>query len=122
MTGGGSDSGPYYSSTEQLVKDGGGSWTIKENSLPARMWGLRTITLDNQIFTTGKAIIFNKILFIMKPFILFSGGYDVDSSVYSDKIMVWDQETTTFKEIGKLKQRRRDHSVSLVDINDFTCS
>ena len=122
MTGGYSSSVGFHSSTEQLVKDGGGSWTIKENSLPARMWGLRTITLDNQIFTTGKAIIFNKILFIMKPFILFSGGYDVDSGVYSDKIMVWDQETATFKEIGKLEQRRRFHSVSLVDINDFTCS
>ena len=58
----------------------------------------------------------------MKPFILFLGGYDSDSSLYSDKILVWDEETTTFKEIGKLEQRRRDHSVSLVDINDFTCS
>ena len=46
----------------------------------------------------------------------------MDSSVYSDKIMVWDQETTTFKEIGKLEQRRYFHSVSVVDINDFTCS
>ena len=46
----------------------------------------------------------------------------MDSSVYSDKIMVWDQETATFKEIGKLEQRRAFHSVSVVDINDFTCS
>ena len=58
----------------------------------------------------------------MKPFILFSGGYDLDASVYSDKILVWDEETTTFKEIGKLEQRRYRHSVSVVDINDFTCS
>ena len=42
----------YHSSTEQLVK-GGGSWTITENSLPARMFALSSITLDNQIFTTG---------------------------------------------------------------------
>ena len=52
------------SSTEQLVKDGGGSWTIKENSLPARMNGLGTISFNNQIITTGKANNFNKILFI----------------------------------------------------------
>ena len=58
----------------------------------------------------------------MKPFILFSGGYDLDASVYSDKILVWDEETTTFKEIGKLEQRRYYHSMSVVDINDFTCS
>ena len=58
----------------------------------------------------------------MKPFILFSGGYDLDASVYSDKILVWDEETTTFKEIGKLEQRRYYHSITLVNINDFICS
>ena len=58
----------------------------------------------------------------MKPFIFFSGGYDQDASVYSDKILLWDEETATFKEIGKLEQRRDRHSVSVVDINDFTCS
>ena len=64
MTGGVSgNSGPSLSSTEQLVKNGG-SWTIKENSLPARMDRLRTISFNNQIFTTGKANNFNKILFI----------------------------------------------------------
>ena len=51
------------STTEQLVK-GGGDWSYKENSLPARMEGLRTISLNNQIFTTGKANILNKTLLI----------------------------------------------------------
>ena len=56
-------------------------------------------------------------------FLLFSGGFDADTKFFSsDKILLWDEKTTTFKEIGKLEQRRRDHSVSLVDINDFTCS
>ena len=55
-------------------------------------------------------------------FLLFSGGYDLDASVYSDKILLLDEETVTFKEVGKLEQRRRFHSVSVVDINDFTCS
>ena len=50
---GGSIGGTDLSSTEQLVKDGGGSWTIKENSLPARMSGLGTISFNDQIFTTG---------------------------------------------------------------------
>ena len=50
---GGVRSGTYLSSTEQLVK-GGGSWTIKENSLPGRMFALRTISFNNQIITTGK--------------------------------------------------------------------
>merc|ERR1712107_139187 len=98
---GGSSGSIYLSSTEQLVK-GGGSWTIKENSLPARLYSLRSITLNNQIFTTG--------------------GYDSDSSIVSDKILLLDEETTTFKEIGKLEQRRYSHSVSVVNINDFTCS
>ena len=53
--------GEYYddgwkslSSTEQLVK-GGTEWILTENSLPARMFGLRGISFDNQIFTTGNA-------------------------------------------------------------------
>ena len=63
MTGGTGSSSTYHSSTEQLVK-GGGAWTIKENSLPARMEALKTISFNNQIFTTGKASILNKTLFI----------------------------------------------------------
>ena len=55
-------------------------------------------------------------------FILFSGGYDQDAGVYSDKILLLDEETTTFKEIGKLEQRRSYPSMSVVDINDFICS
>ena len=46
----------------------------------------------------------------------------MDSGLYSDKILVLEEATTTFKEIGKLEQRRRYHSLSVVDINDFTCS
>ena len=63
MTGGYRSGVNALSSTEQLVK-GGGSWTIKENSLPARMHGLGTISINNQIFTTGKANILNKTLLI----------------------------------------------------------
>ena len=65
VTGGKSGlSGPtYHSSTEQLVK-GGTEWILTENSLPGRMWGLRSISFNNKIFTTGNANILNKILFI----------------------------------------------------------
>ena len=63
VTGGRSDSSTYHSSTEQLVK-GGREWIVTENSLPARMWGLRGISFNSQIFTTGKVNILNKILCI----------------------------------------------------------
>ena len=65
MTGGWGDDGttPTLSSTEQLVK-GGTEWILTENSLPARMFGLGSISFNNQIFTTGKANILNKILLI----------------------------------------------------------
>ena len=53
-------------------------------------------------------------------FILFSGGGD--GGVYSDKILLFDSDTKTFNNIGKLEQRRAYHSVSVVDINDFICS
>ena len=48
----------------------------------------------------------------------------MDADVKVDKILLWDEETATFKEIGKLEQRRMYmyHAVSVVDINDFTCS
>ena len=59
MTGGYGSTG--LSSTEQLVK-GGTEWILTENSLPARMRALGSISFDNQIFTTGKANILNKIL------------------------------------------------------------
>ena len=64
MTGGGF-AGTYHSSTEQLVK-GGTEWILTENSLPARMYGLRGISINNQIMTTGKANILNKTLFMYK--------------------------------------------------------
>ena len=120
---GGSSYPTAHSSTEQLVK-GGGSWIIKENSLPARMWRLRSTSFNNQIFTTGKANILNKILFIIlnQLFILFSGGYDEDSNDYLDRILLFDPDTKTFNNIAKLEQRRRDHSVSVVDMNDFICA
>ena len=45
--------GDYLSSTEMMVK-GASSWTEEPNSLPARMSGLRSIALNNQILTSGK--------------------------------------------------------------------
>ena len=64
MTGGTTNSAlTHHSSTEQLVK-GGGEWILIENSLPAGMSGLQSISFNNQIFTIGKTIILNKILFI----------------------------------------------------------
>ena len=54
--------------------------------------------------------------------VVFSGGRDQDAGVYSDKILLFDPDTKTFNNIGKLEQRRAYHSVSVVDINDFICS
>ena len=42
-----------HSSTEQLVK-GGTEWILTENSLPTRMKGLRGISVNHQIITTGE--------------------------------------------------------------------
>ena len=53
---------------------------------------------------------------------LFSGGKDEDAGVMSDEILLFDPDTKTFNNIGKLEQRRSYHSVSVVDINDFICS
>ena len=50
---GGYGGGGGLSSTEMMVK-GASSWTVLPDSLPARMRGLRSISVDNQIITTGK--------------------------------------------------------------------
>ena len=52
MTGGYGDGGGL-SSTEMMVK-GDSSWTEVQNSLPARMWRLRSISFNNNIIITGK--------------------------------------------------------------------
>ena len=46
----------------------------------------------------------------------------MDDRVYSDEILLFDPDTKTFNNIAKLEQRRRDHSVSVVDMNDFICA
>ena len=52
---GGLDNGNsnFLSSTEMMVK-GDSSWSEVPDSLPARMEGLRIISIDNQILTSGK--------------------------------------------------------------------
>jgi len=92
--------GNDLSSTEMMVK-GDSSWSEVQNSLPARMSGLRIISGNNEIIT--------------------SGGYDVDAGEYSDKILMFNKETREFEQIGKLEQRRNVHSMSLVSLSDYTC-
>jgi len=114
VTGGWSDGYISLSSTEQLMK-GGTEWILTENSLPASMHGLGTISFNNQIFTTGGGIYLDNQTFT-------TGGHYQDTGAYSDKILLFDPDTKTFNNIGKLEQRRMEQSVSVVDINDFTCS
>ena len=45
----------------------------------------------------------------------------MDSKEYTDKIMMFNKETGKFEDIGKLKLRRGDHSVSVVNVNDYKC-
>ena len=51
----------------------------------------------------------------------FSGGFDRDANVYSDKIMIFNKETRIFEDIGILEQSRSDHSMSLVDSSKYNC-
>ena len=102
MTGGYRSGSTFHSSTEQLVKDGT-EWILTENSLPARMRALGSISFDNQIFTTGKANILNKILFI----------YLTNYSYYFQEDMIWMLVITLTKFFSLIQTRR--HSTTLAN-------
>ena len=122
MIGGGY--GDYLSSTEMMVK-GDSSWLEVPDSLPARMAGLRSISVNNQIITSGKLEIFVEIICIFDILyqlcILFLGAYDGDADEYSDKILMFNKDTRKFDQIGKLEQKRGYHSMCLVSLSDYMC-
>ena len=123
------NSGNFFSSTE-ILQRGSSSWTLISDSLPARMYGLRSISINNEIFLTGiKLEIFGGILgnFVTKCHSYmfctkysFSGGWD--GLLTTDGILQFNKETNKFVEVGKLQQRRQYPSVSLVKTNDYTCA
>ena len=102
---GGYTGATYLSSTEQLVKNGG-EWILTENSLPARMRALGSISFDNQIFTTGKANILNKILFI----------YLTNYSYYFQEEVMIRMVVFTMTKFSSLIQTQR-HSTTLANWN-----
>ena len=93
-----------HSSTEQLAK-GGTQWILTENSLPAIMSGLGSISFNNQIFTTGNANILNKILFI----------YLTNYSFYFQEVMIRMLVLTLTKFFSLIQTRR--HSTTLANWN-----
>merc|ERR1719232_1421612 len=90
------------SSTELLVKGVDTVWTTISDSLPGRIWTLKSISYNNEIFI--------------------SGGQDSDANQKSDKVLKFNKVSRKFDEIGKLKEGRDHHSMSLVDFNDYTCT
>ena len=123
MTGGYNGHAVDYSSTEEFIK-GGTSWTLTENSLPTRMYALRIISYNNQVFVTGKQNhLEQNINHVLNQLLIpFSGGYERDTALNRDEILLYDEVTKTFKQTGKLETGRRYHSMSVVDTSDFNCS
>ena len=126
MTGGYNyDNGLNFFSSTEMMQKGASSWTEVPDSLPARMSELASISVNNQIITTGKL---EKLEEIICSFdqkyqlcILFSGGYDEDARARSDKILMFNKETRKFEQIGNMEQRRISHSMSLVSLSDYNC-
>ena len=95
------------------------------------MSSFASISINNKIFLTGtKLEIFVGIMsnfvtkchsYIFSTKYVFSGGYDRDASLVTDDILQFNKETNKFVEVGKLEQRRKIHSISLVKTNDYTC-
>ena len=50
-----------------------------------------------------------------------SGGFNADARKPSDKILMFNKDTSKFKQIGKMEKRRESHSMSLVSLGDYTC-
>ena len=96
------------------------------------MYRFASIAIDNEIVLTGiKLEIFVGIIsnfvtkchsYIFCTKYVFSGGWDEDAGLYSDVILQFNKETNKFAEVGKLEQRRYKHSISLVNINEYTCA
>ena len=97
------------------------------------MHRLASISVDNQIILTGKFEIFMETMSILIKMsfmfhvsyqlsILFTGGWDSDAYLVSDVILQFNKVTSKFIEVGKLEQRRDQHSISLVKTNDYTCA
>ena len=72
----------------------------------------------------GKTIILNKMIFKQYTNYSFSGGRGDRGQNWerSDKILLYDEDTKTFKQTGKLEQKRRMASVGIVNTTDFNCS
>ena len=52
---------------------------------------------------------------------LASGGYDYTAGLYSDQLLQFNKQSNKFDAVGRIEQRRMSHSMTLVNLSDYTC-
>ena len=107
------------SSTELLVQ-GAAAWT-EAGPLPHKMYGLRTVSINNAVIATGStpcASFFfhpDTILF----FLFIAGGYNYKTGLTYDTILKFDPISLVWTEVGRMRQPRTMHGASVARLQDI---
>ena len=104
-------------STELLVQ-GAAGWT-EAGPLPHKMYGLRTVSINNAVIATGQPSMFFFHLDTILFFLCIAGGYNYKTGVTYDTILKFDPISLVWTEVGRLRQARTMHAASVARLQDI---
>ena len=124
VTGGTAGFGTWYRDSTEVLIEGSKGWTRIDGSLPSARAGLRMVRnkassdykFGNWLIATGKL----KILSFKNVKLTFSlqggeYGSTYGSGIYSDQILRFSPNDFKWYEIGKMKEARAYHGMSVVE-------
>ena len=115
VTGGYNSVSGEFDSTELLHKDA--SQWVSSKPLPSARERLRGATLGNKLIMTGEMI--NDGVQVFNIYWQLLGGQTGGNSL--DEILEWDATNEEWKQMGNMKQPRRDHGMAVVDLGSRGC-
>ena len=104
-------------STELLVQ-GAAGWT-EAGPLPHKMYGLRTVSINNAVIATGQPSMFFFHLDTILSFLCIAGGYNYKTGVTYDTILKFDAIGLVWSEVGRMRQPRTMHGASVARLQDI---
>ena len=117
VTGGNDERSPDELGTEiySFVEQ---NWRIS-NSLPARNLRPVVININNRILLFGNVISIKSNQHLFHRFLVGGLTFVGQTSTETDNILEFDIDNEEWKDIGKLKDARHQHAVSIVGFNDY---